>query len=81
MVVVIMKDIDRDWDTETTTVDVECDNCGETNCVDGDNLQDCMDQLKDEGWCFKEIKGHWHDFCCQACRNEYLRCTPNEDFR
>lgn len=75
-----MKDIDRFWGE--TSVSIECDNCGESSYASGENLQECMDQFKEEeGWCFKLIGDHWHDFCCQACRNEYLRNTPYDDFR
>lgn len=77
--VVAVKDIDRFMGV--TSVEVECDNCGESCSEEGESLQECMNLLKDDGWCFKFIEGHWYDFCCEACRNEYLRNTPDEDFR
>lgn len=27
------------------------------------------------GWITTKVDGEWHDFCCEACRNKYIRDT------
>ncbi len=26
-------------------------------------------------WITTKVDGEWHDFCCEACRNKYIRDT------
>ena len=31
------------------------------------------DHLRKNGWIATKVDGNWHDFCCEACRNKYIR--------
>ena len=30
-------------------------------------------QLPDEGWVSRIINEEWHEFCCEKCRNDYIK--------
>ena len=30
---------------------------------------------KQRGWITTMVDGEWKDFCCEACRNKYIRTT------
>lgn len=38
------------------------------------NAKEQREFLKNnQGWIMTKIGGIWHDFCCESCRNEYIK--------
>ena len=66
--------------------EVEDDCCGECDCC-GKDISFPFDsedidskahrkELRERlGWITTKVDGEWHDFCCEACRNKYIRDT------
>lgn len=57
-----------------------CDNCGKTECfpfTDEEEAKDSRSHRKalrdDYGWITTKVEGQWHDFCCEACKNAWIR--------
>ncbi len=54
-----------------------CDNCGKEERYEfTDNFPDYrafQEELKDLGWKPCKVHGNWYDFCCEKCRNEYIK--------
>lgn len=30
-------------------------------------------ELREQGWITTKVDDKWHDFCCESCRNKYIR--------
>ena len=64
------------WEGDTVYM---CDNCGATEEIpfsDQDEANDYKAQravLRDKGWQATKVKDEWKDFCCEKCRNDYIR--------
>lgn len=56
-----------------------CDQCHkrEKFRFDGEDDIDSKAHRKDlrekKGWITTKVEGKWHDFCCESCRNRYIR--------
>ncbi len=53
-----------------------CDGCGDEEAIpfeDGPDFRSAQNELKAMGWRSTQIQGDWHDFCCEDCRNDYIR--------
>lgn len=54
-----------------------CDNCGsevELPFEDGNvDYRAAQQYIKDDGWESCQVHGEWYDFCCEKCRNEYIK--------
>ena len=54
-----------------------CDNCHSDERFDfEDNNPDypeCQRKLLFRGWVSTKFHGVWKDFCCETCRNEYIK--------
>ena len=54
-----------------------CDQCSSTEEFEFDDSQPdyraAQQQLFDMGWKSMKISGEWHDFCCEECRNKYVK--------
>lgn len=58
------------------TINCICDNCGVVEDIDfddGPDFREAQDTIQDKGWVSTKIKGQWFDFCCEDCRNQYIR--------
>ena len=67
------------WGTEygEGTVECCCDQCGEE--IDFE-FEDCksdfgviQQQLFECGWTAFRYHGKWHDFCCEKCRDQFIK--------
>lgn len=54
-----------------------CDNCSSEERFDFDNnypdFRKVQDELREIGWMPCKVNGEWHDFCCEKCRNTYIK--------
>lgn len=54
-----------------------CDNCGFEHEVDFDggapDFREAQAEIRSIGWQSIKIDGEWYDFCCEKCRNEYIK--------
>ena len=57
-----------------------CDNCGKAVRFRFDSEESAKNYRRhrrilkeDEHWLFTQVDGKWKDFCCEKCRNEYIR--------
>lgn len=32
-------------------------------------------ELRKRGWITTKVKEEWHDFCCEECRNKYIKAN------
>lgn len=61
-------------------IEYRCDNCQKKESFlfsDEEGAKNYRQErkiLRDEhGWIFTQIEGIWHDFCCESCKNAYIR--------
>ena len=62
------------------TIDICCDSCkrrhlrfdfaSEEECKDTERIKRAKQK---EGWITTKVNGHYTEFCCEKCRNEYIR--------
>ena len=61
------------------TIVCYCDQCPNTEEFEfEDNSPDYRDaqrQLFERGWKAIKIDGEWRDFCCEECRNLYIKAN------
>lgn len=63
----------------TGDVEYSCDTCGKVHRIEFDDEESSKDYrgqlsiLRKEGWIFDKVNGNFVDFCCEACRNRYIR--------
>lgn len=53
-----------------------CDECGDVESIpfeNGPDFRDAQQALKAMGWRSAQIHGEWYDFCCEECRNDYIK--------
>mgnify|MGYP004631318997 CR=1 FL=1 len=56
-----------------------CDGCGKVVKFRFDGKDDAFDSkshrasLHEKGWMTTKVNGQWRDFCCESCRNKYIR--------
>lgn len=54
-----------------------CDSCGEEYRYPFEDqfvdYRGAQRAIRDEGWTSCIINDEWHDFCCEACRNDYIK--------
>lgn len=55
-----------------------CDNCRKTGAkfrFDSEDVgsKEHRTELRKQGWHFNKVNNQWKDFCCERCRNEYIR--------
>lgn len=54
-----------------------CDQCSASEEFEFDDghpdYREAQRQLFGMGWIAEKIKGQWHDFCCEDCRNRYIK--------
>lgn len=55
-----------------------CDNCGmvETGYEFDDGYPDyraAQDKIEALGWQSTKVRSVWKDFCCERCRNEFIK--------
>ena len=59
------------------TIVCKCDRCGKTEEHPFDNghpdFKSFQKKLFGMGWKSVQVFGEWHDFCCEDCRNEYIK--------
>lgn len=59
------------------TIVCTCDQCGKREEFDFDdgypNFKATQQELFGMGWKSGQINGEWHDFCCEAHRNQYIK--------
>lgn len=68
------------WEGEAV---YSCDCCGKDvsfpfDSEDIDSKAHRKELRERLGWITTKVDGEWHDFCCEACRNKYIRDTTNE---
>ena len=68
------------WEGEAV---YSCDCCGKDvsfpfDSEDIDSKAHRKELRERLGWITTKVDGEWHDFCCEACRNKYIRDTKNE---
>ena len=66
--------------TPEKTVSYSCDCCGKDvsfpfDSEDIDSKAHRKELRERLGWITTKVDGEWHDFCCEACRNKYIRDT------
>ena len=60
-------------------VNYYCDECGKcvsipfTDKEEANDYKEHKNVLRDKGWESTKVKGEWNDFCCEKCRNDYIR--------
>lgn len=75
---------DIDWSTTygEGTIVCTCDNCHKEEEFDfEDNNPDyrsVQKQLFEKGWESLKISGIWYDFCCEECRNRFVKITADK---
>lgn len=54
-----------------------CDNCGcsEAFVFDSEDIDSKAHraELRKRDWIFTKVEGEWKDFCCEKCRNDYIK--------
>lgn len=54
-----------------------CDNCSEYERFEFDDnnpdFRDAQLRLRKLGWTSLPVNGQWRDFCCEKCRNDYIK--------
>lgn len=59
------------------TIVCTCDNCGYDEGYEFDcgypDYREAQEYLIDCGWVSARILGEWHDFCCEECRNQFIK--------
>lgn len=54
-----------------------CDGCGDVETIDFyDNdvdFKEAQSYIKSLGWRSMQVNGEWQDFCCEDCRNKFIR--------
>lgn len=65
------------WEGEAV---YSCDCCGKDvsfpfDSEDIDSKAHRKELRERLGWITTKVDGEWHDFCCEACRNKYIRDT------
>lgn len=54
-----------------------CDQCGAEKRFEFDDCHPdylyAQRQLRNMGWGSCMVNGVWRDFCCEACRNKYIK--------
>lgn len=62
------------------TAEYTCDNCGNSEYfpfTDEDEAKDSKTHRKalreEYGWITTKVNGYLKDFCCESCRNQYIR--------
>lgn len=59
------------------TINCLCDNCGAEEAVDFDDgypdFRMAQAQIEELGWLSTKVHGEWKDFCCERCRNQYIK--------
>lgn len=53
-----------------------CDQCGNEHLVECDGAPDFREaqaEIRSMGWTSTQVNGIWRDFCCERCRNEYIK--------
>lgn len=54
-----------------------CDECGNEHLVPFEDQQvdyrEAQRAIEDEGWGSCQVNGEWKDFCCETCRNNYIK--------
>lgn len=50
--------------------EVVCDFCEAENSYDG-SFQECIDQIKEDGWLIRKIEDEWVHFCSKECYENY----------
>lgn len=54
-----------------------CDNCSNQEAIpfDGQDIDWSGNntELRSRGWIITQVNKTWRDFCCEKCRNEYIR--------
>lgn len=54
-----------------------CDTCGHQKRFpfedSSPDYRGVQGQLFNIGWTSCKVKGSWHDFCCEYCRNKYIK--------
>ena len=62
------------------SVDYTCDGCHKvgfhiifTDEDEAKNYKEEKKKLRDNGWIITQVDGIWHEFCCEKCRNDFIR--------
>lgn len=54
-----------------------CETCSAEERFDFDDnrpdYKEVQKELIQKGWHSCKVNGQWHDFCCEACRNKYIK--------
>lgn len=54
-----------------------CDECSAYEKFDFDDnspdFKEAQSKIKRLGWTSLQVQGKWKDFCCEECRNDYIR--------
>lgn len=68
------RDFDGWWEGTNT---YECDNCHKKKMFRFDSEEEArtskMPELKKLGWSGMMVNGLYRHFCCEECRNKYIR--------
>lgn len=74
-------DFDGWWEGN---VEYSCDCCGKTvkfRFDDEESARNASGQRealhRKRGWITTTVNGNWFDFCCETCRNKYIREQTN----
>lgn len=61
------------------TIVCTCDNCSAEEKFDFEdnnpNFKAAQNLLRSIGWVSCKVNGEWRDFCCERCRNSYIKRT------
>lgn len=61
------------------TIVCTCDNCSAEENFDFEdnnpNFKAVQSLLRSIGWVSCKVNGEWRDFCCERCRNGYIKRT------
>ena len=68
-------EFDGFWEGNTVFT---CDSCPKTRKFRFDSQDEAFSKehnkiLRKEGWVLVEVNGQLHNFCCERCRNSYIR--------
>lgn len=59
------------------TIVCTCDNCGCEEEIEFDggrpDYREAQDEIEDLGWMSTKVNGEWYDFCCESCRNQFIK--------
>lgn len=54
-----------------------CDACGDEYVLPFEygqiDYREAQRAIEEEGWTSCQVNGEWHDFCCEKCRNDYIK--------